>query len=759
MSDLPSYIEQQSRSTSSSTNTDKAVVNMDNLGDTSRYHPASEPSYYDNNDQDHTGTTDSEMINDSNDSSMISKKSPVVCAVPLNALLDIVRHSDSTAPPTKKVKSSASSNDTPTMPCNTDIHHDGATGDNGNGNGKKRPLPDSTQSGTKAEVPKKVPNVPNSPLHIPEKKKGISVWALNLARTTQKTDLRLVKNKKKISRKKMEQWLRAVAYLKTKNHYTPTVPEEVTPSVVTSHVPCTSNTVQPWRCLMCNHMMSVRSTNCSRCNHVCTHVTTPQPTGVLSVPQGTRVYPKPLTAHAKAGSQRVSALAHEKPPDRPPLEKPFQEPFERPIEKNQSSQQGRGSSQFTVIDDVGKNKNARIDNSEYICRSVEVHIPTERMTPRSGDVLIVSKVPKGAFSSSSSSSSNLSARNAAHMATMHASATTTTAASLKGPSAPRHVNSVSAAAAPSSSSSSGSSSRTTAPAPSSSTSISSSTSAPAPSKVASKTATATATGASTSSKTSNTTSSSSTSSTSSLTPAPPIISSVTSTTGSSSQSFIDLTNDDDEPCIVREVFTTKQLENTIPARTQQQRTSEPTSSSTHTNNNGNQKKRSHPSAFDNDVSTNSSNTAAKNKHPKSSEAAPKVQNHAPKVSSPINDRGRPATQAPPPPPTFSSSSSFVPTSSRGSSSSYNGSATAGSVYTGQAPRPFQPPPPPPPYPPMHRYFQNLSESFKAPLNDKTNQNTRFCRRSVPLAKGNHSLQSIDSPESFNKLNVDDFSTG
>lgn len=739
---------------------------MDSLSDPNRYHSAREPSYYDNNDQDHTGTTDSEMINDSNDSSMILKKGHVVCAAPLNALLDVVRHSDSVAPPTKKLKSSGTSTDTTTIPCNTDIHYDGSTGDNGNGNGKKRPLFDNTQSGTKAEVPKKVQNVQNGPLHIPEKKKGISVWALNLARTTQKTDLRLVRNKKKISHKKMEQWLRAVAYLKTKNHYTPTEPEEVTPSVVTSHVPCPFNTVQPWKCLMCNHMMSVRSTNCSRCNHVCTHVTTPQPTGVLSVPQGTRVYPKPLTAHAKVGSQRVSALAHEKPPDRPSLEKPSQKPFERPIEKNQSSQHGRGSSQFTAIDDVGKNKSARIDNSEYICRSVEVHIPTERMIPRSSDVSIVSKIPKVSSSSSSSSSSNLSAKNAAHLATMHAAATAA-AVSSKGPSASRPINSVSTASSPSSSSSafslsSGSSSRKTAPAPSSSTSSSSLTLAPAPIEVASKTATATATGASTSSKTSSSTA---TLSSSTLIPAPPIISSVTSSSGRSSQSFIDLTIDDDEPCIVRKVHTTKQLENTNPARTQQQRTSEPTSSSTHTNNsnNGNQKKRSHPSAFDNDVSTSSSNTATKNKHPKSSEAAPKVQNHAPKVPSPRNDRGRPTPQAfpPPPPPTFSSSSSFVPTSSRGSSSSssYNGSATSGAVYTGQAPRPFQPPPPPPPYPPMPRYFQNHSESLKAPPSDKTNQNTRFCRRSIPLAKGNHSLQSIDSPESFNKLNVDDFSTG
>ena len=734
MSDIPSYIDQHSRISFNSVSKDKAVVNMDNLSDSSRYHSASEPSYYDDNDQDHTGTTDSEMINDSNDSSMISKKSPVVFAAPLNALLDTVRYSDSTAPPTKK----STSNDTPKIPCNADIQNDVPIRDTGNGNGKKRPLPDNTQSGTVAEVSKKVQNVQNGPLHIPEKKKGISVWALNLARTTQKTDLRLVKNKKKISRKKMEQWLRAVAYLKTKNHYTPTPPEDVTPSVVTSHVPC--NTVQPWRCIMCNHMMSVRSTNCSRCNHVCTHLTTSQPTGVLSVPLGTRVYPKPLTAHAKAGPQRVSALSHEKPPDRPPLEKPF----EKPIEKNQASQQSRGSSQFIAVDDLEKNKNARIDNSEYICRSVEVHIPTERMTPRSADVLIVSKIPKGTSSSiSSSASSNLSAKNAAHLATMHAAAAATAAASLKGLNAPRPANSVSAAAAaaPSSSSSSGSSSRTTAP--STSTSSSSSTLDPATSKIA----TATATAPSTSSETSiSTSTSTANTSTSSLIPAPP------STRESSSESFIDLTNDDDEPCNVRKVHTTKQLENTTSEQTQQQRSSEPTSSSTHNHNsnNGNQKKRSHPSAFDNDMPTFSSYTGTKNKYLKSSEPTPKIQNHP-------TDRSRSAFQATfPPPPTFSSSS-FVPTSSRGSSSSssYNGSDVAGTVHTGQAPRPFQPPP----YPPMPRHFQNLASSLTAPPSDKTNQNTRFCRRSVPLAKGNHSLQSIDSPESFNKLNVDDFSTG
>ena len=813
-SKIPQELSSIAHQSKNSTNTiipDEVLTNVETTKDfnNGRYVMDS-PLCFDNNDQETTPQTDSEIINDSTDSSMISNRNllEAVTTAPLNALLDVVRHSDNIVIPIKILKSASASTDTTSGLINSDIHNEGTTGDTG----KKRPFSDNTQNGQNGQngiqsdvVKAKKVKSNNGAMHIPEKKKGISNWALNLARTTQKTELRQCTSKKKLSRKKCDQWDRAVAYLRTKNHYvTPSIDDDnvVAPStsnsastssttVVTSHLP--SNTVQPWRCVMCNHMMSgVQSTNCSRCNHLCTHVTI-QSLGVLPVGQGTRIYPKPLTASTKPGWQRVSALSHEKvAPDRLPCDK-------KSTSTSSSSQPLKGNATFTAIADIGKNKVSRMDNSEYVCKSSEMYVVAEKMLPRSADTIKSSKNsnPKGSTgstggsntlsgSSTSSSSGHTNAKNSSsHQSTASLSNNTgkTSSSSSLSSRVPNNVINNNIAT----SSSSTSSSRTSAPPTSTSTSsstlsINSSKSVP------------------------------SSTSSSSLVQAPLTNSSATSISGSSTESFIDLTNDDDDEQCVKDK--TKLIERTIPApvqtqpshhqlelqqihqedeirfqkyrklkeqqqqhqlqlqqhQHQQQRL--PGHSSSSLDNHGNQssstsKKRNYPFSPDDDV-TSSSNSNTKNKQTKPFESAPKGQKYPPLTASPRSDKDKSRSSQP---------ISFAPTAPRpplSSSSSSSSSTISLNAYAAAKTSNGQPirlvpswtpssssslPPPLGPF--LPRSTQNFSTSQSVgSANDKIiNQNTRFCRRSVPLAKSSHSLQSKDSPESFNKLNVDDFSTG
>ena len=804
-----SSIAHQFKNTTNTIIPDKVLTNVEITKDFNDDHSVRDsPLCFNNDDQEKTPQTDSEIINDSTDSSMISKRNILesLTTAPLNALLDVVCHSDNIVIPSKIIKSATASTDTTSGLINSDIHNEGTTGETG----KKRPFSDNTQNAQNAQngqngiqsdiIKVKKVKINNGAMQIPEKIKGISNWALNLARKTQKTELRQCTSKKKISRKRFDQWDRAVAYLRTKNHYvtlsvddetvaapsTSTSTSTSTSSVVTSHV--TSNTVQPWRCVMCNHMMSgVQSTNCSRCNHVCTHVTS-QPAGVLPVGQGTRIYPKPLTAHTKPGWQRVSALSHEKvAPDCLPCDKKSTSSTSQPL---------NGNATFTAIADIGKNKISRMDNSEYVCKSSEMYGVTERMLPRSADTIKNSKHsnPKGSNgstggsntlsgSSTSSSSSHTSIKNiSSHQST--ASLLNNTGKTLSSSSSsssssrvPNNVPSINIAT----SSSSTSSSRTSAPSTSTSSSIlsiNSSKSVP-------------------SSKSST-----------SLVQAPLTKSSATSISGSTTESFIDLTNDDDdEQCSVQCVKDkTKLIERTIPVPVQTQPSHQhqldlvqqedairfqkyrklkeqqqqhqhqlqqhqhqqqrlPGHSSSSLDSHGNQsssttKKRNFPFSHDDDVTTFISNT--KNKQTKPFESAPKGQKYPPLTASPRSDKDKsrssqPMSFAPPAPRPLSSSSS--------SSSSLNAHAKTSNgqsirLVPSWTPTSSSSLPPPPLGPFLPRSTQNFSTSQSVgSANDKINQNTRFCRRSVPLAKSSLSLQSKDSPESFNKLNVDDFSTG
>jgi MIZ/SP-RING zinc finger len=189
---------------------------------------------------------------------------------------------------------------------------------------------------------------------------GIAEWAYHLAKGTQCKDLIAAKKEAKNAnvpntKKKLEQWYRAVSRLTTEGHYTK-LPEEdeifATAPVSTSssssssaaleiavEIPVPSQpivhatAVADWKCGKCRRIIDGNKRLCTECNTARQSEVTARTTDILRRCPSCSITPstlpcaacaamvpairaafKPMTVLPKAGNERRSALSHEKPP-------------------------------------------------------------------------------------------------------------------------------------------------------------------------------------------------------------------------------------------------------------------------------------------------------------------------------------------------------------------------------------------------------------------------------------------------------------
>jgi hypothetical protein len=189
---------------------------------------------------------------------------------------------------------------------------------------------------------------------------GIAEWAYHLAKGTQCKDLLIAKRETKNvvvpnTKKKQEQWYRAVARLTADGHYDADEEEENFPAAVVFsssssssssatpaiaiEVPVPSQptvhatTVADWKCGKCRRIIDGNKRLCTECNTARPSEVTARTTDILRRCQSCSITPstlpcaacaamvpairaafKPMTVVPKAGKERRSALAHEKPP-------------------------------------------------------------------------------------------------------------------------------------------------------------------------------------------------------------------------------------------------------------------------------------------------------------------------------------------------------------------------------------------------------------------------------------------------------------
>ena len=210
---------------------------------------------------------------------------------------------------------------------------------------------------------------------------GIAEWAYQLAKGTQCMDLSIATKSCSFgmihkSKKKLEQWNRAVARLKVEGHYIEDPPENEPAAAAPASAPTSSSssssatstiavevpvpvlpqpivhatTVGDWKCSKCRRIIDGNKRSCTECNTARPLEVTVRNTDILRRCQSCSIAPsilpcaacaamvpatraafRPMTAIPKAGKERRSALSHEKPPYVEPVVTTVICPNKRPL--------------------------------------------------------------------------------------------------------------------------------------------------------------------------------------------------------------------------------------------------------------------------------------------------------------------------------------------------------------------------------------------------------------------------------------------